>query len=296
MTIDNRLISDDIHISEDSKSLISELTTLGALADKRANRQIRHEIDTNRRDPAVSIVIPCYNQAQFLEDAVESVAGQAFRDWELIIVNDGSTDNSLEIARSLARRHGRLSIQVIDQPNQGLAGARNAGIVVSKGKYVLPLDADDILHPEMLQATVELLNNRQDIAIAYTDVRLFGHQGGQWITGKWDIDRLRHQNLLPYCSLYRREVWEAVGGYKAEMSRLGLGGYEDWEFWISSAENGFGAEKIEKHLFLYRVKESSMYTEALKRDRQIKALIVLYHPKLYDPELVRTSRDLFLKS
>ncbi len=228
--------------------------------------------------PEVSIIIPCYNQAHYLPEAVGSVVNQTFTHWECIIVNDGSSDNTPRIANSLVMQYSEKQIRLINQENKGLAEARNAGIKASKGKYILPLDADDLIHPEMLQKTVPLLESHPEIAIVYTDVRHFGSANRIVCAGEYDFKRLCFQNHLNYCSLYRREAWESAGGYNPNM----VWGYEDWDFWISCGEKGYYGKRISEPLFMYRVKETSMYTKALEHHSELMARIILNHPSLYD--------------
>jgi len=228
--------------------------------------------------PRVSVIIPCYNQAHFLPEAVESVVNQTFTDWECIIVNDGSRDDTTQVAESLIRKYTGRQISLVNQTNQGLSYARNAGIKVSKGKYILPLDADDLIHPEMLQKTVSLLKTQPEIAIAYTDVKHFGSANRIICAGEYDFKRLCLQNHLNYCSLYRREAWESASGYNPNM----VWGYEDWDFWVSCGEKGYYGKRISEPLFMYRVKETSMYTKALEHHSELMARIILNHPSLYD--------------
>jgi len=228
--------------------------------------------------PEVSIIIPCYNQAHYLPEAVGSVVNQTLTHWECIIVNDGSGDNTPRIANSLIMQYSEKQIRLINQENKGLAEARNTGIKASKGKYILPLDADDLIHPEMLQKTVSLLKTHPEIAIAYTDVKHFGSANRIVCAGEYDFKRLCFQNHLNYCSLYRREAWESAGGYNPNM----VWGYEDWDFWISCGEKGYYGKRSSEPLFMYRVKETSMYTKALEHHSELMARIILNHPSLYD--------------
>jgi len=228
--------------------------------------------------PEVSIIIPCYNQAHYLPEAVGSVVNQTLTHWECIIVNDGSGDNTPRIANSLIMQYSEKQIRLINQENKGLAEARNTGIKASKGKYILPLDADDLIHPEMLQKTVSLLKTHPEIAIAYTDVKHFGSANRIVCAGEYDFKRLCFQNHLNYCSLYRREAWESAGGYNPNM----VWGYEDWDFWISCGEKGYYGKRFSEPLFMYRVKETSMYTKALEHHSELMARIILNHPSLYD--------------
>lgn len=229
-------------------------------------------------EPLVSVIIPCFNQAHFLPEAVESVVNQYYKNWECIIVNDGSLDNTTQVAESLIQKYPDNQIRLINQINQGLSCARNAGIKVSQGKYILPLDADDLIHPEMLEKTVSLLETHPEIAIAYTDVKHFGSANRIICAGEYDFKRLCFQNHLNYCSLYRCKAWESVSGYNPNMTW----GYEDWDFWISCGEKGYYGRRIPEPLFMYRVKESSMYTKALEHHSELMAQIVINHPNLYD--------------
>ncbi len=239
-------------------------------------------------EPLVSVIIPCYNQAHYLPEAVGSVANQTFTDWECIIVNDGSPDNTSETARQLIANYSDKQIRLVEKRNGGLSDARNVGIKNSKGKYILPLDADDLIHPEMLQKMVNLLNEHSEIAIAYTDVKHFDSANRIICAGEYDFKRLCLQNHLNYCSLYRREAWESAGGYNPNM----VWGYEDWDFWISCGEKGYYGKRIPDPLFMYRVKETSMYTKALEHHSELMARIILNHPNLYDPQLISEAKKI----
>ena len=230
------------------------------------------------RGALVSVIIPCFNQAQYLPEAVESVLAQEYSNWEIIIVNDGSQDNTSDVASALARANPDRRIRLLEQANGGLAEARNAGIRASAGEYILPLDADDKIAPAMLEKTLSCLEADPSVAIVYTDAEYFGSVNRMEATADFDFALLCFQNHLNYCSLFRREVWQRAGGYNRNL----VWGYEDWDFWISCAEQGFKARRIPEPLFHYRVKPQSMYTAALEHDLELRARIVMNHPALYD--------------
>jgi len=236
--------------------------------------------------PMVSVVIPCYNQARFLPEAVESVVQQTFADWEAIVVNDGSPDATSAVCRELAARWPERLVRGVEKRNGGLADARNAGIAVARGKYILPLDADDKLHPLMLAKTVALLEACPEVAIAYTDTVHFGAVNAQVFAGRFTLANLCQHNLLSYCALYRREVWRAAGGYNPNMTW----GYEDWDFWLGCAERGYQARRIPEFLLYYRVKSQSMLTTALEHDRELRARLILNHPSVYPAGSVEQAR------
>lgn len=236
----------------------------------------------------VSVIIPCYNQAQFLTEAVESVVNQTFTNWECIIVNDGSPDNTSDITRQIIANYPDKHIRLIEKTNGGISDARNVGIKNAKGKYILPLDADDFIHPEMLQKTVSLLKMHPEIAIAYTDVKHFGGANRIVCAGEYDFKRLCLQNHLNYCALFRREIWGSAGGYNPNMAM----GYEDWDFWISCGEKGYYGKRISEPLFMYRVKETSRDTKAREHHSELTAQIVINHPSLYDQKYVLEAKKL----
>lgn len=237
--------------------------------------------------PLVSVVIPCYNQSEYLPEAVRSVMAQTFSDWEIVIVDDGSTDATSQVAQSLRAECSSHQIQVIRQLNHGLATARNAGIQAARGQYILPLDADDCLHPQMLQKTVSILQGQPEVSIVYTDTVTFGLKEEYWGTGSVELDTLCQRNLICYCSLFRKDMWNAVGGYNPNM----IWGYEDWDFWVSCWGQGYRGERVPEGLFRYRIREGSMYSRAKAHDVELKAQIVANHWWLYDQGTQEWARE-----
>ena len=230
--------------------------------------------------PLVSVVIPVYNQAEFLSEAVESVVKQTYPYWECIIVNDGSTDNSEEVANRLIEKYSDYNIKLLNKKNGGLADARNFAIASALGDFILPLDSDDIILPEMLKKTVSVLLANPDVSIVGTDTLRFGEVNNSYQTQGLDLNVMKKLDTLNYCSLYRKEVWEKVGGYNRNM----VYGYEDWDFWISCAEAGFKEKKVAEYLFKYRIRKNSMLTHSVQKDDLLKARIVLNHPGVYSKE------------
>ncbi len=227
----------------------------------------------------VSVILSCYKQAEHLTQAVESVVSQTFTDWELIIVNDGSPDETKAVAERLIARHADKNIRLVNQPNGGLARSRNEGIRVSKGKYILPLNADDKLHPDFLNKTVAMLDCSPDLSIAYTRALSFGMSDLEIPTEDWNRQRLCCSNLLCYCALFRRTIWEAVGGYNTNMP---YPGYEAWNFWLSCVDGGFKGRRLPELLFYQRAIQGSMTSIALEHDAELRAQIVMLHPNLYN--------------
>jgi glycosyltransferase involved in cell wall biosynthesis/tetratricopeptide (TPR) repeat protein/SAM-dependent methyltransferase len=227
--------------------------------------------------PIVSVVIPCFNYARYLSDAVMSVINQTFQGFEIIIVNDGSSDNTKEVANKLISAYTNYGIRLINQANSGdPALARNRGIREACGEFILCLDADDLIMPEFLLRCVTQLSKEQDIAIAYTDQVYFGTVEARVVrVAEYDINRLAEANFMGYCSLFRKKVWEEVGGYPSGI------GYEDWDFWLSCGEKGHYGRRIPLPLFCYRQHGSGRYAQDMGRDAEIKARIAQKHPALY---------------
>lgn len=236
--------------------------------------------------PLVSVIIPCYNLGRYLPEAVSSVINQTFENWEVIIVDDGSQDNSFEVAKELVRSFPTKQIISVKNTNWGSATARNIGISISRGNYILPLDADDKIDPTFLEKTLNVLETNNEIYIAYTDTHEFENRNNIVPSGKFDYYHLPICNQLPYCSLFRREVWKRVGGYNPNMKE----GYEDWDFWVGALEKGFKGKRIPEAIFFYRIRSNNRSSRALKFDIMLKAQIVLNHQSLYSKSQIEWAK------
>lgn len=229
--------------------------------------------------PRVSVVIPCFKQARFLGEAVHSVLAQSYPDLEVVVVDDGSPDDTTVVTRRLQRFHRDACIRLVRKPNGGLSSARNAGIAFSKGELILPLDADDSIQPTYVERLVAALDANPDVSIAYGAQQNFGADETFHRHDPYDFRRETIQNVIGVASMFKRAAWEAVGGYCEE-----LDSYEDWDFWIGCGERGHHAIHVPEAVFNYRVRPNSMFAQALDRDRTLKAKIVLRHPFLYTAE------------
>jgi len=231
-------------------------------------------------NPTVSVVIPCYNYGRYLSEAVESVFRSTYPNIEVIIVNDGSTDfETLEVLNQMEKR----SITVIHQPNRGLPAARNAGFDASRGKYVLPLDADDLIAESFLEIGVWLLERNPQISFIYSYVQLFGTENYIWYTPRYNFYELLQHNIIPATALVRKSSWAEVGGYDEEMT----GGYEDWEFWIRLGRHGHTGFRVKDTLFFYRRHGPSMLAESNKSRPKLISYIRRKNRAVYKNPLVR---------
>ena len=228
--------------------------------------------------PLVSIIIPCYNQGKFLSEALDSVLNQSYLQWECIIMDDGSCDNSKDIALEYVNRDNRFVYHY--QENQGLATTRNNAILYSHGIFILPLDADDKIHRDYVRDAVEILNREHNVKIVYCDAELFGAKKGKWILPSYDILTMLRANCIFCTALFRRCDYDNTVGYNPNMKF----GWEDWDFWLSLLELGGDVYKINETYFYYRVKNNSMIVE-LKRSQDeidyLTEMIVKNHPLLY---------------
>jgi len=201
----------------------------------------------------VSIIIPCFNQGHYLREALQSIEQCGDKNlYEIIIVNDGSTENA---TINILEEYKRKGYTVIDQPNKGLGAARNAGIKIAGGKYIIPLDSDNKIRPEMLHEGIKLLDASPDIDVVYGDAEYFGEKTGLWKNGEFNLQRMMIENYIDACAMFRKSTWEKVNGYDEKMPAMGC---EDWDLWLRIAFDGGKFRYVNKILFDYRYSSFSM--------------------------------------
>lgn len=223
-------------------------------------------------NPRISIIIPCYNQAEYLEDAIESAYHQTKPPHEIIVIDDGSTDNSLEVACRYQFAHlpGIQSpVKVIHQVNKGLSSARNTGIMAATGDYILPLDADDILIENAVERFTHFTITNPSMDVIAPSFECFGIKSQKVELGGFGIEDLKTANRLGYFSLIKRSVLVECGGYSPKMKW----GFEDWHLWFDIFRRGKSFLVIQEVLVRYRVKENSMITEANKHSEELMGQI-----------------------
>jgi glycosyltransferase involved in cell wall biosynthesis len=201
--------------------------------------------------PKVSVVIPCYNHGRYLDEAIDSVLAQTFDDFEIVVVDDGSTD---AFTIDLLKGYHREKTRVLRTVNMGLAAARNNGIAAAGGQYILPLDADDRIEPTYLEQAVAVLDGDPQVAIVYCRARLFGAVESEWLLPEYTLERMLLDNVIFCSAVFRRSDWTAIGGYDPGM----VYGWEDYDFWLGIIERGGQVVRIPEILFCYRVASDSM--------------------------------------
>src|SRR6266403_729600 len=206
---------------------------------------------TDGRPPRVSIIIPVFNAGRFLARALDSVEAQTERDFEVVVVDDGSIDRRThKILDQAAERPG---VTVHRTENRGPSAARNLAIERSRGAYILPLDADDYLAPTYLEKTIPVLDAEPALGVAYTWVGLVGGHHGTWKTGGFGVRELLTRCTIHVTSLYRRRLWEDVGGYDPRF----VESCEDWDLWRAAAARGWKGRCVPEVLVYYRRSASS---------------------------------------
>lgn len=232
----------------------------------------------------VSIIIPCFNHGKYLQETLKSVEHSITEySYEVIIVNDGSTD---AYTNEYLAQLKKENYTVIFQENKGVCETRNVGIRQAKGVYILPIDADNNIKPDYIQKAVKFLDQNPKIDIVYCNALLIGDQTGVTNCGEHNLQRLMLDNYIDNCSMYRKSMWESLGGY--ESNRI-VGGLEDWEFWLRAAFNGFQFYYLNEVLFEYRVLANSgirSLNANKKRNNQIMDLFEAKMPHHFGPQYV----------
>jgi len=201
--------------------------------------------------PKISIIVPCYNQAQYLNECLQSVLEQTYQNWECIIVNDGSPDNTEEVVKEwlIDKR-----FKYFFQENGGLSSARNSGISNAKGEFILPLDADDKIAVNYIELAAQAFIEDDALKVVYCKAEKFGDESGKLDLKPFSLKNLAKENMIFCTALFKKVDWKTVGGFDLNM----IHGLEDWEFWIAILKNGGTVKQIDYLGFFYRIKSTSM--------------------------------------
>lgn len=224
-------------------------------------------------EKTVSVIIPCYNYAHYLKESVESVLAQTYPVKEIIVVDDGSIDNTEEVAQGLL-------VKYIFKSNGGLSSARNVGIKEATGEYIMCLDADDKLNPGAIEEHVNLMTD--DMTIAQCALMEFGDRHVIAIpTTPTGLERILKGNTIFCNAMFSKRVWEAVDGY--DESEIMRWGWEDYEFWIRCLKYGCNVNTSDFIALRYRCHEGQM-TQATTHPHwdDLKKYIMEKHKDLYE--------------
>jgi len=239
---------------------------------------------TGNNDPAATVVIPCYNQGEFLFDCIKSVREQTFASWEAVIVDDGSDDDTAAAVQKVA---GRPPVKAIRTPNRGLPHARNEGAQRSLGPFIVFLDADDMLAPKALEQMKNALDRCPQAAYCYGATELVGKLHGIWPHRRYNFFNLLFKNQSQTTVMIRRGAFESSGGFRF----VGAGqGYEDWDMWIRLGGAGFHGVHVPSPLFRYRIKERSMISDAAAHHAQLLRALRERNSALYEPVVLLAAK------
>ena len=226
----------------------------------------------------VSIIMPCYNDGVYIEEAIESVKSQTYPNVELIIIDDGSDEETtVNIINNLEGEN----VKVLHTNRLRPAGARNFGIAQATGEYILPVDADDIIEPDYVEKAVQIMERNENIGIVYCHADLFGESSGRWELPDYSTESMLLDNVIFVTAMFRKADWEVVGGFNTDMHD----GMEDYDFWLSIIELEREVYQLPEILFHYRIKPVSRTTNFQKDATVVQCTyktIYENHPKLYE--------------
>ena len=218
----------------------------------------------------VSVVVPCFNQSSLIGETLASVRNQTFPDWECLVVDDGSTDDTAATVEAYTRSDSRF--RYLRKDNGGVASARNIGIKHAVGRYILPLDGDDKILRTYLAKAVEHLDENPQTRLVYCKARLFGEKRKLWRLPKYSYDKLLWQNMIFNSAVYRKDAFERTSGYREQMTH----GFEDWEFYIRLLDRDCVVHMIDQPLFLYRVLKKSRSSDQIESGAHEESMRQIY--------------------
>lgn len=223
----------------------------------------------------VSVIIPCYNHGGFVNGAIDCIRKQTYKDVEIIVVDDGSSDNH---TRDILTSIQSPDVQIYFKENGDVASARNYGIKRSNGHYILTLDADDRFHPTFLEKAVDILKSNKQVGMVTSYItRIYRDRETEVEKIGGDISTFIKNHESSASLLFRYQCWREVGGYDEEIC-----GFEDWEFAINVTKRGWTVYSIPEYLFYYRsIDNESMYNRVIQKRPEIIQYMVHKHKDVY---------------
>ena len=269
--------------------LVWNYETTGQPIEIKSTPSVNRDVDGGNGRPFFSIVMAAYNQGAYIEETVKSVAAQSYERWELIVVNDGSSDDSWAKASSLMDKYGKRRIRLINKRNGGLADARNVGMRYARGDWLCMLDSDDLLSRDYLSRAAELVEEdfiagtgTNGVDIIPGCMRNFDAVSSDWCFPEgFSIVGVSHWNKFHASVLMKADLMRKVGGYDPGIPW----GLEDWNFWLNAAKFNPVVRFIPEITFYYRHHKGTsmrkkMFAAYLE---QTKAMVRTNHVELYEP-------------
>ncbi len=231
----------------------------------------------------ISVVSPCFNHGAYLWEAIRSVENAGFPSYEIIVVDDGSTDPE---TRMVALEVQAAGYHILLQNNQGVAASRNNAIRLAKGKYIIPLDADNrLLKPYFLKG-LEMLESNPELGVVYGDALIIGEKSGDWKNHPLVLEEMLFENYIDTCTIIRRSMWEQTGGYD---SNAPVPTRQDYIFWLDCLRCDWKFAYLPEYCFEYRFLDGS---EVRKYARiSSKRLLITEYIFGKQRELIRREAD-----
>ena len=222
----------------------------------------------------ISIIVPCYNQVQYLDGCLQSVLDQTYTNWECLIIDDGSPDNTEDLAKIWVEKDERF--HYFKKENGGVSSARNFGIEKAKGEWILPLDGDDKIGKNYLNLAAKEFS--KNYSVIYCNAEFFGKQTGSWDLSDYSFQKLLIKNHIFCSAFFLKKDWLQCGGYDQSF----VYGMEDWDFWLSILNPESEVLKLDYTGFYYRRKDESRDTLLNASDQKKR----LTESKIYTKHLL----------
>ena len=212
----------------------------------------------------------------YLSECLESISNQSYKNWECVVVDNGSTDNTRQVTESFIQKDKRFKYIYTEQ--KGVSFARNHGIKSSIGNYILPVDADDKIAPYYIEKAIEVLERDKNVKLIYCNAKLFGAFNKDWILPEFSLKNILIENIIFCSALYRRKDYDQTNGYNEQM----VEGFEDWDFWLDLLRSGGEVVKLPETFFYYRIKKDSRnHALDFEKQKRLREKIYQNHKELY---------------
>ncbi len=226
----------------------------------------------------VSVIIPVYNSEKYIAETLDSILASVYVNMEVVCVDDGSQDNSLEILKKYASKDAR--VRVYSQQNAGACVARNYAISLAKGEFILPIDSDDKITPTYISNATKVLVTNPNVKVVIPRAEYFGDRVGEWDLKKYSLSLLARKNMIPACAMYRKSDWQRVGGYCSDFKTR-----EDWAFWIAVLKDGGDVVYLPDVEFFYRIRATSKRVTTRHFKTDVIDTLNQLHPEFFEREL-----------
>lgn len=241
-------------------------------------------------EPLVSAIVTSFKKAEYLRETITCFKEQTWKNLEVIVVNDGSPDNTTEVVNGLIREFSPMRIQLIEKPNGGVSDARNVGFERAKGRVVMALDGDDKIKPTYIEKAIVAFRTH-GVNLFCSNQENFGLRPGEWIPKAYDPFNLRYDNCIPSCAVFDKSLWERAGGFEPC-----LGFVEDWALWVRFTKFDLRVFKSDEKLSMWRVTDAGLQSEFIDNKwRDCFSMVVLSNDDLYPVDEVLATHD-FLPS